>query len=369
VLSWLLLFGAVSAVHNALLVRRLDFRSKALRRLIAVLAGGVAGVTLALLDYGVWALVGKQAVEGLVDCLVVWRTSPWRPGLEMSRQDARELFGFGKSMVGSNVVRFINRSADDMIIGMFLGPVALGYYSVAFRANVAVTEVALRATSRTALPVFAKLQGDPARMRDAYYQALELATLVACPVFLGLSATAPELCLTMFGADWAPSVRPMQVLGLAGVGLAINLYLDPILIAVGQPSVCFRFNFAQGVLNVLSFAIAVRWGIEAVAWAFVARTLIVLPAVLWLLRRAIGADPRRSLALMGAPVLASLAMLGSVSATRPALSGLPTLVQLVALIAVGAVTYIALMAVLARGSMSRLLGVWRAARPMRPAGT
>ena len=364
-----LLFGAVSAVHNALLVRRLDFRSKALRRLIAVLAGGVAGVTLALLDYGVWALVGKQAVEGLVDCLVVWRTSPWRPGLEMSRQDARELFGFGKSMVGSNVVRFINRSADDMIIGMFLGPVALGYYSVAFRANVAVTEVALRATSRTALPVFAKLQGDPARMRDAYYQALELATLVACPVFLGLSATAPELCLTMFGADWAPSVRPMQVLGLAGVGLAINLYLDPILIAVGQPSVCFRFNFAQGVLNVLSFAIAVRWGIEAVAWAFVARTLIVLPAVLWLLRRAIGADPRRSLALMGAPVLASLAMLGSVSATRPALSGLPTLVQLVALIAVGAVTYIALMAVLARGSMSRLLGVWRAARPMRPAGT
>jgi O-antigen/teichoic acid export membrane protein len=368
-LSWLMLFGAVSAVHNALLVRRLDFRSKALRRLIAVLAGGAAGVTLALLDFGVWALVGKQAVEGLVDCLVVWRTSPWRPGREISKQDARELFGFGKSMVGSNIVKFINRSADDMIVGVFLGPVALGYYSVAFRANVAVTEVALRATSRTALPVFAKLQGDPARMREAYYQALELAALVACPVFLGLSATAPELCLTVFGADWMPSVRPMQVLGLAGVGLAINLYLGPILIAVGQPNVFFRFSLVQGILNVLSFAIAVRWGIEAVAWAFVARTLIVFPAVLWLLRRAIGAEPRRSLALIGVPTFASLIMLGVVSAARHALVGLPALPLLLALVAVGALTYTALMALLARSTMSRLISTLRAARPMRPAGT
>jgi PST family polysaccharide transporter len=367
-LAWVMLFSSISAVHNALLVRKLEFRSKALRRLIAVVAGGVAGVTLALLGFGVWALVAKQAVEGLVDCIVVWRTSPWRPGREVSKQDARELFGFGKNLIGSNMVKFINRSADDMIIGMFLGPVALGYYAVAFRANVAVTEVALRATSRTALPVFAKLQGDPARMREAYHQALELAMLVACPVFLGLSATAPELCLAMFGAEWAPSIRPMQVLGLAGVGLAINLYVGPILIAVGQPNTFFRFSLGQGVLNVLCFLVAVRWqSIDAVAWAFVARTALVFPVVLWLLRGAIGAEPRRTLALMVAPTFASLAMFGSVAAARHALAGLPTLLMLVLLCAVGAVTYLVLMAILARGTMNRLIGMLRSARSMRPA--
>jgi polysaccharide transporter, PST family len=366
-LAWVMLFSSISAVHNALLVRKLEFRSKALRRLIAVVAGGIAGVTLALLGYGVWALVGKQAVEGLVDCLVVWRTSPWRPGRDVSKQDARELFGFGKNMVGSNMVKFINRSADDMIIGMFLGPVALGYYAVAFRANVAVTEVALRATSRTALPVFAKLQGDPVRMREAYYQALELAMLVACPVFLGLSATAPELCLTMFGAEWAPSIRPMQVLGLAGVGLAINLYVGPILIAVGRPNTFFRFSLAQGILNVLCFLVAVRWGIEAVAWAFVVRTALVFPAVLWLLKSAIGAEPRRTLALMVAPTFASLAMFASVAAARHAFAGLPTLLSLVLLCSVGAVTYLGLMALFARGTMGRLVGMLRSARSMRPA--
>ncbi len=368
-LAWIMLFSSLSAVHTALLVRKLDFRSKALRRLVAVVAGGITGVTLALLDFGVWALVGKQAVEGLVDCLVVWRTSPWRPGRDMTRKDARELFAFGKNMVGSSLVTFLNRSADDMIIGVFLGPVALGYYAVAYRANVAVTEVALRATSRTAVPVFAKLQAEPDRLREAYYSALEFAALVACPVFLGLSATAPEVCLSMFGAEWAPSVRPMQVLGLAGLGAAINLYLGPILIAVGKPTAYFRFSLVQGILNVLAFLIAVRWGITAVAWAFVARSLVTFPVVIWLMRRAIGADPRRILGLIGAPTFASLAMLGSVAAVRPALAGLPTLVILLCLIVVGALTYLIVMALIGRRTVERFFLVLRSARSMRPAGT
>jgi O-antigen/teichoic acid export membrane protein len=368
-LAWIMVFGSLSAVHTALLVRRLDFRAKALRRLIAVVAGGIAGVTLALLDFGVWALVGKQAVEGLVDCLVVWRTSPWRPGREMTRKDARELFSFGKNMVGSSLVTFLNRSADDMIIGVFLGPVALGYYAVAYRANVAVTEVALRATSRTAVPVFAKLQAEPDRLREAYYSALEFAALVACPVFLGLSATAPEVCLTMFGAEWAPSVRPMQLLGLAGLGAALNLYLGPMLIAVGKPTAFFRFSLAQGVINVVAFLVAVRWGISGVAWAFVARSLVTLPAVLWLMRRAIGTDTRRMLALVSPPTFASLAMLGAVSAARHGLEGLPTLITLLCLIVVGALTYLAVMALIGRRTVERFFLMLRSARSMRAAGT
>jgi polysaccharide transporter, PST family len=368
-LAWIMLFSSLSAVHTALLVRKLDFRSKALRRLVAVLAGGAAGVTLALMDYGVWALVGKQAVEGLVDCLVVWRTSPWRPGRDVTKKDARELFAFGKNMVGSSLVTFLNRSADDLIIGVFLGPVALGYYAVAYRANVAVTEVALRATSRTAVPVFAKLQAEPERLREAYYSALEFAALVACPIFLGLSATAPEVCLTMFGSDWAPSVRPMQVLGIAGLGAAIHLYLGPILIAVGQPTAFFRFSLAQGILNVIAFGIAVRWGIVAVAWAFVARSLLTFPVVLWLMRRAIGTEARRILGLVSAPTLASLGMLGAVAAARPALAGLPTIVTLGALVLVGAVSYLALMTLFGRRTVERFVGMLRSARSMRAAGT
>lgn len=368
-LAWVLVFGSLSAVHTALLVRGLNFRAKALRRLVAVVAGGVAGITLALLDYGVWALVGKQAVEGVVDCLVVWRTSPWRPGRQMTRKDARELFSFGKNMVGSSLVTFLNRSADDMIIGVFLGPAALGYYAVAYRANVAVTEVALRATSRTAVPVFAKLQAEPERLREAYYSALEFAALVACPVFLGVSATAPEVCLAMFGPDWAPSVRPMQLLGLAGLGAALNLYLGPMLIAVGQPTAYFRFSLAQGVVNVIAFLVAVRWGITGVAWAFVARSLITLPGVLWLMRRAIGTDTRRILGLVAPPTFAALAMLGAVSAARHALLGLPTLITLLCLVVVGAITYLAVMAVIGRRTVERFFLMLRSARSMRAAGT
>jgi PST family polysaccharide transporter len=367
-LSWVLLFGALSAVHTALLVRKLDFRSKALRRLVAVVGGGIAGIAMALSGFGVWSLVAKQAVEAVLDCIVVWRTSDWRPGLRVSRRDAGELLSFGRNIVGSSLVSFLNRSADDLIIGVTLGPVALGYYAVAYRANVAVTEVALRATSRTALPVFAKLQGEPARLRTAFYAAVEFAALVACPIFLGLSATAPELCLTMFGPKWEASVRPMQVLGLAGLVAPITLYLGPILIAIGQPKWFFRFSFVQGILNILAFWIAVRWGILAVAWAFVIRSAVTFPLVLWLMSRAIGSAPREILRLVSAPAVASLAMLGAVAALRPALGDVPAPVGLALLVGAGAITYLALMSLIARSTVTRFFDVLRAGRKQRVPG-
>jgi PST family polysaccharide transporter len=159
------------------------------------------------------------------------------------------------------------------------------------------------------------------------------------------------------------------VLGIAGLGAAINLYLGPILIAVGQPTAFFRFSLGQGILNVIAFGIAVRWGIVAVAWAFVARSLITFPVVLWLMRRAIGTDARRILGLVSAPTVAALGMLGTVAAARPVLSGLSTIVSLGALVLVGAVTYLALMTLFGRRTVERFLGILRSARSMRAAGT
>jgi len=53
------LFIGFSGVPVAALRRGLEFRMLAIRATVGVVAGGVAGVTMALLDYGVWSLIGN----------------------------------------------------------------------------------------------------------------------------------------------------------------------------------------------------------------------------------------------------------------------------------------------------------------------
>lgn len=353
--------AAACSVQVALFVRVLDFRPQALRRLIAVLGGGLVGIVMAFAGFGIWSLVARLLVETVLDCVVVWRISDFRPSLRVSRPEARALMAFGSRVVGSNLLGYLDRRADDLLIGYVLGPVALAYYAVAFRALLLVHEVALRSAQRIAVPLFAELQDDPPRMRSALYAAVEVAAAIGCPVFLGLSAIAPELCATLFGPKWAPAIPAMRVLGLAGIGLSVSLYTDPLLVALGKADAFFRFNLATAAVNLLASLVAVRWGIVAMAIAYVARGYVMLPFVLRIARRAIDADTTRLLRLMLAPAFASIAMAGCIELVRRCVP-LPDAARLLLLIAAGAIVYLGVMSVVARATVERLLAVARLTR-------
>ena len=62
----------------------------------------------------------------------------------------------------------------------------------------------------------------------------------------------------------------------------------------------------------------------------------------------------------------SLRMLGTVAAARPMLAGCSTIVSLGALVLVGALTYLALLALFGRRTVERFLGMLRAARRCVP---
>jgi hypothetical protein len=72
--------------------------------------------------------------------------------------------------------------------------------------------------------------------------------------------------------------------------------------------------------------------------------------------------------LVSAPALASLAMLGAVAALRPALGEVPAPVGLVLLVGAGALTYLAIMLLIGRRTMTRFFDVLRAGRKQRVPG-
>ena len=145
---------SLGATHLALLRRRLDFAPIAKRGLIANLAGGTAAIGVALAGGGVWSLVAQSLVVAGVGSLVLWQAVDWRPERRFHREQFGELGRFGGSLVAANMVNFANRYADDLIIGLVLGPVALGFYTVAYRLLWAATRVLAGVASAVAFPAF-----------------------------------------------------------------------------------------------------------------------------------------------------------------------------------------------------------------------
>lgn len=339
-LAPIFLIRALIVVQEAVLTREFKFKSLATRSLVASGAGGAAGITLALLGFGVWSLVGQQLVNRLVEVATLWRVSSWRPGFKVSLKPLKELLGFGVNVTAFNLSNFFNRRSDDFLIGYFLGPVALGHYTVAYRVLTVMTQLLAATTTQVALPTFSKMQEQPERLRSAFYTVTQFTSLISFPAFLGVAVLAPELVVTLFGSQWTESIPVMEVLALVGIQQSVFFFNCTVMMAMGRPDWRLWNNMLNSIIGIVCFAIAVRWGIVAVAIAFVVRVWLLSPVSYWFVHRLItlnlGQYLRRYLPALASSVV-MCAALWSVKALLGSTLGPGALLAVCA--AVGTVVY------------------------------
>lgn len=342
VLAFVPAVTALGSVPLALLSRQLRFRQMAIRTWTATAVSGVAAVTAAVAGLGVWALVIQLLTQVVVSSALLWILARWRPGVRTSRAQLGHLLKFSSSLLGMNLLNVCNRRSDDFLIGAVLGPVALGLYAVAYRVLLVMTDTLTRTISHVAYPLFCLVQDDRERLLRGYYSASQVSAAIAFPAFLMMAVTAPQVVPTLFGSQWDESIPVMQVLALIGMLHASLYFTRSALTAVGKPHMALILTATNAVGNVVAFVIAVRWGILAVAIAYVIRGYLLAPLPIVLMNRLLGLDIRRYLAGMAAPFAAAAAMTGSMFAAQQALdSVVPAAPLLAVLLALGTLVYLA----------------------------
>lgn len=328
-LSLAVVASALGAVPTALLRRRLAFATLALRGLLSIAAGGLAGLTAALAGLGAWSLVIQLVVQASVETTVVWSTCDWRPGRSVSWSSARDLLSFGASVTGTSLLNFLNRRSDDFLIGLVLGSTALGLYTVAYKLLLLMTDVLTRTIEVVAFPVFSRVQDDPPRFVRGFYAANRASLAVATPAYLFVAAFAPEVVEVAFGPEWSDSAPVLRALAFIGILQASLLFNATLVGAAGRPDLALLVTAVNGVANVVAFALVVSNGILAVAVSYVVVGYLLAPLSLWSVRRVLPYDIRTYLRLYVPPLIGSavalLPLLAADAALDERLGPLPRL--------------------------------------------
>jgi PST family polysaccharide transporter len=301
-------------VQQAILRRQFEFRLLAVRSLLAVAIAGAVGIGMALSGYGAWSLVGQHLTNIGVQTVILWSVARWRPRLRFSRSHFDELWKFGLPLVGLELLNFANTRLDDLLIGYFLGPTALGYYTLAYRLLTVTVELITSVATRVAMSVFSRLQEDLERLRQAFYRSTRLTATVSFPVFLGLVALAPMLIPTFFGMQWQPSVPVMQALAFVGLLHSVFYFNGTTIVAIGKPQWQLILTAITAIANGIAFTITVRWGIVAVAIAYAVRAYLLIPLELWLVCKFVQINLKiyfgQYLGTFASAVLAALSIFG-----------------------------------------------------------
>ena len=319
VLQWLsvvFIINALSRVHNALLSREFAFKTIALRSLLGTIISGAVGIGMAFFGYGVWSLVTLNITVELFFLLFTWNAVEWRPRWQFSKKHFQDLYSFGVYLLALKFIQFFNKRSDNLLIGYFLGEVALGYYAIAYRILEIMTQILVRTVDKVALPTFARLQAEPERFRELLYQITQYTCLIAFPTYLGAAILAPELIVSLFGEQWIRAIVPMQILALEGIVLSVALFHKSAFVSMGKPVLAVRIDSINATANIIACFIAVRWGINAVAVAFVVSSYLMFPISQWTVNKLIKLDLISYLRQLVTPLLSSAIMIGAIAIAK-----------------------------------------------------
>lgn len=337
----LFVVSAFARVPEALLTRELRFRGLAVGKVAATLAGGALGIGAALAGLGVWSLVIYQAGVTLANTLIFWLLVPWRPRWQFSRSATRAMAGFAANLSGAQVFNYWTRNADNLLVGRYLGPVELGFYSRGYNLMLVPLIQFSEVIGAVMWPSLARIQHSPERVRSVVERAIGVLALALAPLSIGAFVLADQLLLVVLGPQWTPAVAVFRILALAGLLQSIASVGGWMFQSQGRADLLFRWQAVRGVLVVLGFVAGVMIGtIEAVALSFLLVTCLAFPFDLAIPGRLV-ALPLRAIAARIWPALACAAAMGGVVVAVRWLLPMewPAWLRLLLEIAVGALFY------------------------------
>lgn len=257
---------SLSLVASALLQRDLQFRTLARISVAAYIVGyGFVGITLAILGFGVWALVCSYLAQTLVVSLTVLITRPHSKRLSFHWQTLKEMTYTGAGFSAAQIFNYVALKGDNAVVGRWLGAGALGIYTRAYGLMSMSVTIFGSAFDRVLFASLAKMQHEKARLALAFKRSVAVITLIVLPTSAVMFILAPELIQVLLGPKWLQVIVPFQILAL---GMLFRTGYKVSASVARATGAAYHSAWRQGVYAalVLAGALAGRsWGVPGVA--------------------------------------------------------------------------------------------------------
>ena len=254
--------------------KELEFNKQFFWRISGTLTDFIVSVTAALILKNVCALILGLLAGNLVRLFMSYFIYPYRPRFKIDRTKSRELFGFGKWILGSSILAFMLTEGDDILVGKILGTTALGFYQMAYRvSNAPATEIT-HVISQVTFPAYAKLQDNITGLKGAYLKVLQVTTFLSFPIAGLIFVLAPDFTKIFLGDKWIAIVPTMQILVWWGVIRGLVGVISPLFLSIGRPDILTKMQGIQTILLfILIYPLTNNWHITGTSLAVLSSAL------------------------------------------------------------------------------------------------
>jgi len=334
--------ASLGTVHQALLERDSHFSTVAGIEMFSSSIGIGVAIVAAALGAGAYSIALQTVCVAGLSSLQFWRASPWRPRRALALvRELRSIWHFSGPLVGFNLINYLGRNADSMIIGRLLGAVALGPYSMAYRLMLFPVQNFTYVANRALFPVYSRRQESGEGVRELYLRTLGVIASVTAPLMAGTLALRYPLVSVLMGPKWGVTAAVLTWLAPVGFIQSLASCGGAIYMASGRTRLMMGLGAASTVIVITSFLVGVHWGVVGVARGYLCANLITAVPVFYITMRMLGGTMGELVGRVWRPIAGACVMALAVAWAQSSMQaiGWPAWLRLILGVLLGALLY------------------------------
>lgn len=271
-----MLIGSFCTVQQALLTKEIDFKRQAKISLCASVVGGLIGVTLALLGFGVWALVFQALFAQTVRAILLWRTSKWRPHGKWSNESFHYLWNYGSKMLASAILDTLYVNINPIVIGKLFSKADLGNFTTANQFAALPSSNLTGVLQRVTFPVLSTIQNDDERLARNYRKILRLSAFIVFPLMMGLSSAGAPFVRVFLGDQWEGCIILLQLACFYMMFYPIHAINLDLLMVKGRSDLFLKLEILKKIMGVVVIVIAIPHGVVVMVASGIVTSILAL---------------------------------------------------------------------------------------------
>ena len=281
VLFLVLPINALCVVQTVMFTREFRFALLSKVVFVASLVSGVVAVVMAIMGWGIWALVAQRLLMMGIKALAFWSIRRWRSDAPLSLASLRAMAPFSLRLLATDLIASVYNNVAQLFIGKIHNTSMLGYYSQAQKLKDLPVISTVQAVQGVTFPALSQIKDDDTKFSAGYLRISEMLAFVVFPLMLGMVAVAEDMFLLLLGDKWMPTVPYFEILALSGLFYPLGVVSYNVLKSSSDGAVIVRLEIVKRIIQTLILAVTIPMGVTAVAWGVTA-----MAAVEWLLNTA-----------------------------------------------------------------------------------
>ncbi len=279
------IISAIAVVPRSLMMKHMRFKTMFKASMVSIVGGNlIVGLTLAYMQWDVWAYVWALFAQNVLMTLALWYFEPVRITLKWEWKYTRELIRYGAGSTLFNALNYLATKLDVLLVPRALrgsqaelSAVQRNMASYFERASYAMTQpitIMGKLSDSVLFSGMARMQDDRERLQKTVTLATSMLGVLLIPSSVFMFFFADELITLWLGIDYIETASILKILFLAVVFRSMSKLGDSLLRA---KDAVYQGSFFKGVYVIL-IAVGIwcgtRYAMKGVAAGIVAATIM-----------------------------------------------------------------------------------------------